>query len=132
MNETLRFLKNFVWKMQTQGKSFMKQYTIEDYHDSNMKMKLSKKKELDKPTCFLYQLCQVKGVSQKIAKVIVSKHPSWISLYKAIETQETEKGIRENKKMSKIRYCNKTLKSQAFNKYFKFTRMHFILFIYVC
>ena len=54
--------------MQTQGKSFMKQYTIEDYHDSNMKMKLSKKKELDKPTCFLYQLCQVKGVSQKIAK----------------------------------------------------------------
>ena len=53
----------------------MKQYTIEDYHDSNMKMKLLKKKELDKPTCFLYQLCQIKGVSQKIAKVIVSKTP---------------------------------------------------------
>jgi len=90
MNETLRFLKNFVWKMQTQGKSFMKQYTIEDYHDSNMKMKLSKKKELDKPTCFLYQLCQVKGVSQKIAKVIIAKHPSWVSLYKTFENQETE------------------------------------------
>ena len=63
-------------------------------------MKLSKKKELDKPTCFLYQLCQVKGVSQKIAKVIVSKHPSWISLYKAIETQETEKDkIATNQKL---------------------------------
>jgi crossover junction endonuclease MUS81 len=90
MNETLRFLKNFVWKMQTQGESFMKQYTIEDYHDSNMKMKLSKKKHLDKPTCFMYQLCQIKGVSQNIAKVIVAKHPSWISLYKTLEKYSTE------------------------------------------
>jgi crossover junction endonuclease MUS81 len=84
MNETLRFLKNFVLKMQTQGKSFMKEYTIEDYHDSNMKMKLSKKKELDKPTCFMYQLCQIKGVSQNIAKAIVKKHPSWVSMYKTL------------------------------------------------
>lgn len=115
MNETLRFLKNFVWKMQTQGKSFMKQYTIEDYHDSNMKMKLSKKKELDKPTCFLYQLCQVKGVSQKLAKVIVSKHSSWISLYKAIETQETEKdkiGYISNMQVP----INKTSKASVANK----------------
>ena len=85
INETLRFLKNFVFKMQTQGKTFMKEYTIEDYHNSNMKMKLSKKKELDKPTCFMYQLCQIKGVSQNIAKAIVKKHPSWVSLYKTLE-----------------------------------------------
>ena len=84
INETLRFLKNFVFKMQTQGKTFMKEYTIEDYHNSNMKMKLSKKKELDKPTCFMYQLCQIKGVSQNIAKAIVKKHPSWVSLYKTL------------------------------------------------
>ena len=90
MNETLRFLKNFVWKMQTQGKTFMKQYTIEDYHNSNMKMKLSKKKDLDKPTCFMYQLCQIKGVSQNIAKTIIAKHPSWISLYKALENYNTD------------------------------------------
>ena len=90
MNETLRFLKNFVWKMQNQGKSFMKQYTMDDYHNSNMKMKLSKKKELDKPTCFMYQLCQIKGVSLNIAKAIVAKHPSWISLYKTLEAHTTE------------------------------------------
>jgi len=131
MNETLRFLKNFVWKMQTQGKSFMKQYTIEDYHDSNMKMKLSKKKELDKPTCFLYQLCQVKGVSQKIAKVIVSKHPSWISLYKAIETQETEKDkigyisnmqVPINKKQNKIINTKNTKETKLKKKNAKSTR----------
>ena len=39
MNETLRFLKNFIIKMQIQGDTFMKEYTIEDYHNSNMKMK---------------------------------------------------------------------------------------------
>jgi len=85
IGETLRFLKNFVWKMQKQGTSFMKNYTIEDYHDSNMKMKISKKKDLDKTTCFLYQLCQIKGVSQSIASVIVQKHPSWIDLYNKLE-----------------------------------------------
>lgn len=90
MNETLRFLKNFVWKIQSQGESFMKKYTLDDYHDSNMKMKLSKKKGLDKPTCFLYQLCQVKGVSQNIAKTIVAKHQSWVSLYKTLENHTTE------------------------------------------
>ena len=90
MNETLRFLKNFVWKIQKQGNSFMKNYTIEDYHDSNMRMKLSKKKELDKPTCFMYQLCQIKGVSSKYCKSNSSKASSWISLYKALETHRTE------------------------------------------
>lgn len=85
MNETLRFLKNFIIKMQTQGDTFMKEYTIEDYHNSNMKMKLSKKKDLDKTTCFMYQLCQIKGVSQNIAKAIINKHPSWKSLYKTLE-----------------------------------------------
>ena len=68
----------------------MKQYTMDDYHNSNMKMKLSKKKDLDKPTCFMYQLCQIKGVSLNIAKAIVAKHPSWISLYKTLEAHTTE------------------------------------------
>ena len=85
MNETLRFLKNFIWKMQTQGTDFMKQYTIDDYHEANMKMKLSKKKGIDKHTCFMYQLCQIKGVSQSIAKAITDKYKSWLELYKVLE-----------------------------------------------
>lgn len=77
INETLRFIKNLVWKLQTQKLNFMQPYKKQDYHIANMKMSLGKKKNMDKKTCFMYQLCQVKGVSQSIASAITKKYASW-------------------------------------------------------
>ena len=85
ISETLRFIKNMVWKLETQKLNFMKTYTKQDYHEANMKMNLGKKKDMDKHTCFMYQLCQVKGVSQSIAKAITDKYPSWKELYDTLQ-----------------------------------------------
>ena len=84
ISETLRFIKNLVWKMETQDLSFMTSYTKQDYHVANMKMNLGKKKDMNKQTCFMYQLCQIKGVSLPIAEAITDKYPSWKELYDAL------------------------------------------------
>ena len=40
----------------------------------------------------MYQLCQIKGVSLPIAKVITDKYKSWFELYKVLENYNTAAG----------------------------------------
>ena len=89
LDETKRFIKNLICKIDKQKMSFMEGYKQEDYHDANMKMKLGKKKDLNKEDCFMYQLCQVKGVSQAIAKAITTKFKSWKLLYLELEKYDS-------------------------------------------
>jgi ERCC4-type nuclease len=96
IDETIRFVKNFICKIKKQGTEFINsQYSMMDYHKSNMK--LGKKKNIDRPTCFLYQLCQIPGVSLPISKKIVERFSSWKNM-----NQQLEKKHHDSEKFNEI------------------------------
>lgn len=53
------------------------------------KVKTKKQENIDVKTCFQLQLCQVPGISSKLATSIAEVYPSWRALFTALDTHSS-------------------------------------------
>lgn len=54
------------------------------------RVKTKRQDNIDVATCYQLQLCQIPGISQKIASAIAEKFPSWKAMYGALNGCDTE------------------------------------------
>lgn len=83
--------------------------TVTDYVDC-LKTKTKKSANITPEVCYILQLCQIPGVSAKIAKDIAAKFPSMTVLLQAIATDGTTAfksiaGIAVKKAAKLVEYC---------------------------
>ena len=97
IQETIKFIENFITKLQKQGITFLKTKTKEQTEDDfkNSLIKRNKKQNLTPSLCFLGQLCQIPGISIIKAKPIVDKYENIGNLIMAYESS----GLTEDEKM---------------------------------
>ena len=117
IHETIKFIENFITKLQKQGTSFLKKKTNKETIDefNNSLIKRNKKQNLTPTLCFLGQLCQIPGISIIKAKPIVEKYENIANLIMAYESS----GLTEDEKkmfLSNIVYSTNNEKIRKIGK----------------
>ena len=79
IDQTIDIIKRIYFKINDESNCIFTKSTSTDNYVSTLKVK--KKDNMTPNRCFLVQLCQIPGISTTLAGAIVSKYPSFISLY---------------------------------------------------
>lgn len=85
VHETATFIQSVALKAAANPKYFVatSSYSPEEYV-CTLKAKTKKIDNIDKATCYIMQLCQIPGISHKIAKELATVYPSMTALLTAI------------------------------------------------
>ena len=86
---TAQWIAKVVEKCKEHPDKFVAPSTAEHEYLEMRKVKTKRQDNIDVRTCFQLQICQVPGISQKLASSICEKYESWRVLLKALDACES-------------------------------------------
>lgn len=85
---TAEWIARVAQKCKENPAKFVATNSAECEYLSMCKVKSKKQDNIDVKTCYQLQLCQIPGISAKLASSIADVYPSWRALYTALDAKE--------------------------------------------